>query len=264
MAEKAVATKEDTSIVTINDDLLLNGTGLEDTTPEDFAIPFIRIIQSGSPQTKKADGKYVKGAEEGDIINTVSNEITGGETGIYVVPVYYQKKYIEWKPRESGGGLVNADHERTILNQCTRNEKNKFVLENGNYIDETAQFYVMVVNEEETEWQQAVISMSSTQLGKARKWLSQMKQRRVKNSQGELVEAPMFMFRYLAKTMSESNDLGSWYGWSIGLDKPVKEQSFLIVASSFLKSVRAGEVKVKQEDSNEDSANSKDTDEVPF
>ena len=46
MAEKAVATKEDTSIVTINDDLLLNGTGLEDTTSEDFAIPFIRIIQS--------------------------------------------------------------------------------------------------------------------------------------------------------------------------------------------------------------------------
>ena len=35
-------------------------------------------------------------------------------------------------------------------------------------------------------------------------------------------------------------------------------------ASSFLKSVRSGEVKVKQEDSNEDSANSKDTDEVPF
>ena len=81
MAEKAVATKEDTSIVTINDDLLLNGTGLEDTTSEDFAIPFIRIIQSGSPQTKKADGKYVKGAEEGDIINTVSNQITGGESG---------------------------------------------------------------------------------------------------------------------------------------------------------------------------------------
>ena len=264
MSDKAVARKEETSVLMVDDEILANGTGLEDTSSEDFAIPFIRILQSGSPQVKKSEGKYIKGAEEGDILNTVTNDLVKGDDGIIVVPVYYQKKYIEWKPRDSGGGLVNADHERTILNQCTRNEKNKFVLENGNYIDETAQFYVMVTNAEETELQLAVISMSSTQLGKARKWLSQMKQRRVKNSKGDLVEAPMFMFRYLAKTMSESNDLGSWYGWSIGLDRAVKDQNFLMEASSFLKSVRSGEVKVKQEDSNEDSANSKDTDEVPF
>ncbi len=262
MSDKAVARKEETSVLMVDDEILANGTGLEDTSSEDFAIPFIRILQSGSPQVKKSEGKYIKGAEEGDILNTVTNDLVKGDDGIIVVPVYYQKKYIEWKPRDSGGGLVNADHERSILNQCVRDEKKKFVLDNGNYIDETAQFYVMVTNEEETEWQQAVISMSSTQLGKARKWLSTMKQRRVKNSEGTPVEAPMFMFRYLAKTTPESNDLGSWCGWSIGLDGPVKERSFMLEASRFLKSIRAGDVKVKQDDVNEDST-PKD-DEVPF
>ena len=262
MSEKAVAKKEESSIIMVDDEILANGTGLEDTSSEDFAIPFIRILQSGSPQVKKSEGKYIKGAEEGDILNTVTSDIISGEEGVIVVPVYYQKRYIEWKPREAGGGLVNPDHERTILSQCTRNESNRLVLSNGNYIDETAQFYVMVTNKEETEWQQAVITMSSTQLGKARKWLSQMKQRRVKNSAGHLVEAPLFMFRYLAKTMPEQNDRGAWYGWSIGLDGPVKEQNFMLEASRFLKSIRAGDVKVKQDEVNEESTPKGD--DIPF
>ena len=44
MSEKAVAKKEESSIIMVDDEILANGTGLEDTSSEDFAIPFIRIL----------------------------------------------------------------------------------------------------------------------------------------------------------------------------------------------------------------------------
>ena len=256
----AQATEQNVAIPTVLDDSLLEvGTGLEDTSSSDYAIPFLQILQSGSPQTKKSEGKYIKGAEEGDIFNTVSSDIVKSEDGIIVVPCYYQKKYIEWKPRESGGGLVQVHTDREVLNKCTRNEKNNFVLENGNYIAETAQFYVLVTDEKEQMWSQAVIAMASTQLSKSRKWLSQMRQRMVKNSKGESVNAPTFMFKYDLKTMAEQNDRGSWFGWNIGLNSQITNPKLLNESATFLKMIKAGEVEVKEQ--SEETTNS---DSIPF
>ena len=51
MAEnKEIAEKKATPIVTFDDNLLVGGTGLEEMTTEDFAIPFIRVLQPLSPQ----------------------------------------------------------------------------------------------------------------------------------------------------------------------------------------------------------------------
>lgn len=266
MAEtKAVAKQQTTAVAMVDDDLLSLGTGLEDTSSEDFAIPFLQLLQALSPQLNKNDGKYIKGAEQGNIFNTVTGEATDGDEGLVVVPCYYQKKYLEWAPRESGGGLINTHTSRDILSQTTKNERGQFVLSNGNYIAETAHFYVMVCNEDETEWTQAVIAMTSTQLSKARKWVSQMKQRRVKNSAGQMVEAPMFLFKYRLKTVAEQNDRGSWYGWSIGLEGQASNRDMILEGANFLKMIKAGEVQAKDPDA-ESSNQSKDdfNDDVPF
>ena len=71
------------------------------------------------------------------------------------------------------------------------------------------------------------------------------------------------MLRYLVKTIGEQNDQGSWYGWSIGLDKAVSSKPFLIEASNFLKGIRSGDVKVKQPDQEGVSSPVSD-DTVPF
>ena len=59
---KEVAPKATTDVVTFDDTLLSEGTGLEETTVEDFAIPFIRVLQQMSPQINKSSGSYVEGA----------------------------------------------------------------------------------------------------------------------------------------------------------------------------------------------------------
>jgi len=253
------------AVAIVDDELLAYGTGLEEVTPDDVSIPFVQILQALSPQLNKNDGKYIKGAEQGNIYNSVLNTATDGDEGIVVVPCYYNKKYLEWAPRETGGGKVNEHDSRDILAQCTKNDRGQMVLSNGNYIAETAQFFVMVCNEDETEWSQAVIAMTSTQLGKARKWLAQMLQQRVVNSAGVTQDAPMFMFKYRLKTVQEQNDRGSWMGWSIGLEGPTTNGAMAKEGAKFLSKIKAGDVQVKSPDEEATEQSKQDlNDEVPF
>tara|TARA_Y100001938_G_C7784305_1_gene279446 strand:- start:332 stop:520 length:189 start_codon:yes stop_codon:yes gene_type:complete len=56
------------------------------------------------------------------------------------------------------------------------------------------------------------------------------------------------------KTIAESNDLGTWFGWDISRIGPVEDQDTYQQAKAFSASVAAGDVKVKHEDgSNEES-----------
>ena len=240
---KEVAPKATTDVVTFDDTLLSEGTGLEETTVEDFAIPFIRVLQPMSPQLNKASGSYVDNASAGDLYNTVTNIVYSGDKGIVLVPSAYVKKYIEWVPREKGGGLVNANHDISILSECRKDpESRRFYTKDGNEIVETAQFYVLVLDPEP---QQAVIAFTSTQLSVARKWLTMMRMARVQNSQGQHVEAPMFAYTYRLTTTSQSNDKGTWNSFSISQEGQTSLADAQ-VAKTFMTAARSGEVELKE------------------
>ena len=245
MAEnKEIAEKKATPIVTFDDNLLAGGTGLEEMTTEDFAIPFIRVLQPLSPQVQKQDGKYVAGASAGDLYNTVTDEIYDGEKGISIVPCAYTKKYLEWIPREKGGGLVNPNHDISILSKCVRDEvTNRFITPDGNEIVETAQFFILVL---EDEPQQAVLAFTSTQLGVARKWSTMLRMARVQNNKGVSVGAPMFAYTYKLTTNTQSNEKGSWNGYSVN-QEGITELSVARMAKDFMTAARAGDVQVKEE-----------------
>tara|TARA_R110000744_G_scaffold202965_2_gene321856 strand:+ start:140 stop:913 length:774 start_codon:yes stop_codon:yes gene_type:complete len=244
-----VAKAKTTALSTFDDTLLSGGTGLEETTSEDFAIPFIRVLQPMSPQLQKQHGSYVAGASAGTLYNTVTGEAYDGEKGILIVPCAYNKKYIEWIPREKGGGLVNANHDIAILSSCTRDSDNRrYYTPAGNEIVETAQFFVLIVSEGAP--QQAVLALTSTQLGVARKWLTMLRMARVQNSKGESVEAPMFAYTYRLTSNVMSNDKGSWNSYSINQEGPT-ELSNAVIAKDFMGAARSGSVEVKQEQQND-------------
>ena len=73
--------------------------GSQNMTQEDLALPFLKVLGQLSPEVNKRDGKYVEGAEPGMILNTVTNEIFDGSKGINVLPVFYERKYVEWADR---------------------------------------------------------------------------------------------------------------------------------------------------------------------
>jgi hypothetical protein len=247
--ENKIAEVSSTAISTFDDTLLSGGTGLEDTTTEDFAIPFIRVLQPMSPQLQRQHGSYVEGAKAGDLFNTVTGEAYDGEKGISIVPCAYNKKYIEWIPREKGGGLVNANHDISILSKCTRDpETRRYYTSDGNEIVETAQFFILVTDGETA--QQAVLAFTSTQLGVARKWLTMLRMARVQNSKGESVEAPMFAYTYKLTTTTQSNDKGSWNAYSVN-QEGATVLAVAQIAKDFMSAARSGDVDVKQEQQND-------------
>lgn len=241
--------KKSTDMAVFDDDLLSAGTGLEEVKSDDLAIPFIRILQAMSPQVNKRAAEYVDGAEVGMIFNTVTNAIYDGEKGVEIIPCSYTKRYLEWIPREKGGGLVTADHSPDILRQCTKNTKGEYVLENGNTIDETAQFFILLLDENEGP-QQAVLSFSRSQLGVARKWNTILRMAKIPNSEGKLVPAPMFAYKYLLTTVELSNDKGSWFGFNVSQADAIvgKEKALAYEARDFMLAARSGDVEVKHDD----------------
>ena len=79
------------------------------TAADDNLVPLVYCLDAKSPQVDRRDGKYVEGAEAGDIWfrNAPPDlEIVKGTVGVLVQPCYFYKDVGEWVPRKSGGGLV--------------------------------------------------------------------------------------------------------------------------------------------------------------
>jgi hypothetical protein len=121
-------------------------------------------------------------------------------------------------------------------------------LDNGNYIENTANHYVMMVDEEGIPTP-ALIVMKSTQLKKSRKWNSMMMSVKLMGKNGPYTP-PIYSQMYRLTTTAESNDKGKWYGWEverIGSIPAEQIASVYMPAKQFAESVSRGEVKVKHE-----------------
>ena len=262
MANKKVAEAAASDLIPFDDDLLSAGTGLEEASADDYAIPFLRILQSMSPQLKKSDGKYIQGAEEGNFFNTVTESVYDGTEGVVLIPCAYKKKFIEWVTRENGGGFVDDTHPATILKQCTKDDKGRFILENGNQIAETAEYYCILAQQEDAP-EQVLLSLTSSQLGFSRRWNTMLNNARVKNAKGETVAAPMFSYMYNLTTIAQSNDQYSWMGLSVEKSRPTP-MSLAMAALEFMKAARSGAVEVKQEQEGMSTSADVEEEEVPF
>jgi hypothetical protein len=228
-----------------------SGTGFGEVGAEDLSIPFLRILAQLSPQVNKQDGAYVPGAEAGMMFNTVLNEVYDGEKGIQVVPCHYNRRFVEWKQREQGGGYVGSYlPDDPIKDTTTQNERGQDMLPNGNILTNTSQFFVLMLHPQFGA-QRVLMTMSSTQLKKGRKWLTQAQSMTAKGKNGIYV-LPLMSQVYTVKTTPEKNDKGNWFGWDISRERALNlsvpaDKDIFESAVGFAKSVEAGEVKVKEE-----------------
>ena len=143
-----------------------------------------------------------------------------------VVPVAYRRVFLEWTPRESGGGLVNQHLDATILNETTKASNGADILKNGNYIQTSANHYALVA--EKDSYQQVMIPMAGTQLKKSRTWNSVMASLKVKSSSGKVFTPPSYSHKYKLMTVAESNDRGNWFGWSIEIAGVLSEEEMFL------------------------------------
>ena len=183
-------------------------------------------------------------------------------------PSRYPLRYVEWKPRESGGGFVSSHSaDSGILSQTKRDQMTfKDVLPNGNYIATTAYHYVMVQAKDGT-WAQAVVSMTSTQLKKSRRWNSLMLSQKVKGPSGSFTP-PTYAMIYKLTTVSESNDRGSWFGYQIEKVGQVEDADVYEESKAFSTAASRGDVEAKPvaevEVAKEAHTFPNDKDDIPF
>ena len=134
--------------------------GAQNITQDDLALPFLKVLGQLSPEVNTRNAKYVSTAQPGMILNTVSNELYNGAKGISVLPVFYKRQYIEWQDRgESKGAPVHIYEAGDDIPQTTRDKSNKDRLANGNYLENTASHFVIVLGDSPST---ALISMKAT------------------------------------------------------------------------------------------------------
>ena len=216
-------------------------TSFSNMDTDDYALPFLRVLGQLSPECNKRDAKYVDGAEPGMIFNTVTKQLYDGEGGVNIIPCYYKREYVEWSDRGEGTSAPVAIHsvDSGIIKEATRDASYKDRLPNGNYLENTASYFVLI-----DDGTSALISMKSTQLKVSRSWNSMMNSIKLKGKTGMFTPA-MYSHVYSLKTVQQSNDKGTWFGWTIEKVGPVQDKDLYEAAKSFAGSVNKGDVTAK-------------------
>jgi hypothetical protein len=237
------------------------GAGMENVHSDDLSIPFLMMIQDLSPEYKKTHKdhltKRIEGVEPGHIVNSLTREILNPNIDtdfVSFVPCSYLKAYVEWTPRDQGGGIVATHPNQSILSGTRKNDRGQDILPNGNLVVTTAYFFGFYVRNDEPV--RVVLSMTSTQLKKARQWLSLATSIRFRRPDGSTYNPPLFSHVYNLSSVPESNDQGSWYGWKVQNAGPLSDELLIETGRSVVREQKDSQLRLansapKQEDETE-------------
>lgn len=221
--------------------------GMENTDRDSFAIPFLAIMQKGSPQVDKDTDQYVEGAEVGDLMLTTSQELFKDGEGADIIFCGYRRVFLRWAPRDSGGGFKGEmpvdEVARARAEGKISDVEGKLFADNGDLVRDTRIHYILVRNEIGA-WVHAVLSCASTQIKKSKMLMTQLDTYAAKGGDGKPFNPPSFAHVFHAETLAESNDQGNWRGWKFTRTGFVTDGDVYNSAKLFSQSVRSNTVKV--------------------
>lgn len=219
------------------------GEGLEDMGADDYALPFLKLIQGLSPERDEDSDQYLEGAKEGMIFNSVTRELIDGKEGLEVVPVHVRSLVVEWTPRNQGGGFI-AEYRN-------RQEAQEYVTP-GNELKDTITYTVLFRPAgTDRPFQPALLGMESTKLKVARTWNSQLSMLRVPvEVEGEVirVKPDIFMTRWLLASVKQENNKGKFFNFSIRNLGLVEDASLLTEARQLRETVEGKALRSKDGD----------------
>lgn len=260
------------------------GSGFEGADSSAYALPFLLVLQKGSPQVDEtAGGVIIPGAKPGFIFNTVTQEFYDGRKGVELIPVFYSRTFIRWGARgtDTAGfkGTLAPETVDEMLGsgQLIQEENQIFVPDDKGNINpkksdqvrDTRQFFVLVINEKTRTASEAIISITSTQIKKIRGLMPAMRSRQMRLPNGAMVPQPMWLNRVRMTVTPEQNDQGSWYGMLFTLEektlpfaieggKIISDDPLVPQAAAFHSIAKAGQAKVSFENLAQTTGNEPD------
>jgi len=243
------------------------GQGAENITARDAKLPILKILYANSPVLDESDGKFMESARQGDIYNEVTGSLYKGKNGIIVVPCLYINTFNEWKDRGDSPGRPIAIHtDPSVMQKTSRADDGKDRLESGNYIEDTGNHFVYILDKDGKPLESALITMKSTQKKKSKLWNSMIQSRRMKGKNGFFCP-PSWATAYKLITTKESNSQNSWYGWVVEferfLDKPTDSET-LETTKSFYETAKSSEIFGKVDFADEPMATKGKEEDTPF
>lgn len=245
------------------------GDGWDNTSQDDFTIPFLTIVQAMSPQVQETEAEYIEGAKAGNLLNTASQELYDGKEGVEFVPCYTQHLFVEWKNRQlDGGGFIaihGTDSDIVREAKAASKEFGKYTVpvEEGHPHDLVETFYVygLVVAGDEIITP-CMISFSSTKIKAYKAIMTPMRQ--VKG------RPPLFAFKLRINTVSEKNAKGTFHNFKISFANGSAVESLMapdniivLAAKEFKDQVAEGKAKVDHSGGNTGAGGGGDED-APF
>ena len=263
-----VATKKSAPLPSTIDLEASAGQGSEYVTARDTKLPILKILYSSSEVLDESSGKYIASAKQGDIYNETTGNLYKSKDGIIAVPCLYINTFNEWKDRgESKGRPISIHLDPAILRETKRGEDNKDRLANGNYIEDTGNHFVYILDKDYNPLETALIAMKSTQKKKSKTWNSMMQSRRLQGSKGFFCP-PSWATAYKLITTKESNAGNNWFGWVIEFNKYLNDPQhakLLEMTKAFYESAVKSDIFGKVDFGKEEAQQIKSTTEpVPF
>lgn len=249
------------------------GAGFEEADKDSFAIPFLRVLQKGSPQVDEESPAYIPGAKPGMLMNSVTGELFDGKPqvdddgkvvggGVLLIPCAFQRRFLRWGPRGGDGagfkgeikpedaaalrdsGAV-VDHEGKLLFPVP--ETGELNAKKCDRLQDTRNHFGILLTPDGGH-SQVLLSLASTQIKKSKALMSLLNGRKVKNSKGAMITPPMYANVVRMTTIAEQNDQGTWYGVTFELVGTLQNQALYTEAKAFHDAVGSSAVSVKYVD----------------
>lgn len=240
------------------------GAGMEEATAEAFAIPFLSILQKGSPQVDETvDGgaQLIEGAKAGMFFENITKRLfEGREKGVTVVPCHFRRVFLRWTPKEvNGGGFRGELSPETVAEM--RAKKEIVELDGQLYVArpdgtvnakvndrvrDTRNHYILLLDDA-GGYVQALYSLSSTQIKKSKALMAAIAAVRVNGPSGPYLPA-MFANMIRLTTIPMQNEKGSWYGLNHEMAGLVNRPEIYAAGKAFHAAVKSGTVEVRYED----------------
>lgn len=223
------------------------GAGLEGADKDSFAVPFLVMLQGLSPQVQEG---LVEGAKAGMMINTITNEMS---TSIDVVPCAFKRTFLRWTPRDEGGGfkgeyspaIVEGFIKDGLAKEVIDEKGGRHLMYDGDELKDTRVHYVLMLTDNGPK--PIILSMSSTQIKHSRKWLTRIGDIKLPRANGEKYTPASYSHVYKLRSVKESNNKGTWYGFDINIVGPVTEPAVYEHAKKFHEQFVKGSVKANFE-----------------
>lgn len=258
--ELTVASENKEATLFVSDEMFEGANGLENVSSSDILLSRLAIVQKTSPQLDKSEPSYIPGCEYGDIIDTATGEVF---KEIQVIACAYSMQYLEWAPRNTGGGLIhNYGVDASIMHQTRLDENKRNVLPNGNYIAETATWHVLNLT---AGGRRSFIPLVSTGLKRSRLWLTKITTEKLPRKDGTIFKAPLYYRSWVINTVDDKNAKGGWKAFNFTAGEPIlaidPSKNLLREAKEFCEEAKKGLVKVDLSNENESVHSAS---EIPF